>query len=88
MGRPKGMGRLLMCYILTGERIMELEEKIKKVEILLQKDLRHNLGEYKSYYLLIFGKGWNKCGCQLNLLREELKVWLIKNKEIIENNKI
>ena len=70
----------LMCYISTGLNIMELQEKVLKVEALLQKDLRHNLGEYKSYYLLIFGKGWSGCGCNLNQIRESLKSWLVKSK--------
>ena len=79
----------LRCYIECNMNCMELEEKVSKVEALLQKDLRHNLGEYKSYYLLIFGKSWSGCGCNLNQIRESLKSWVIKNKALlVEKNKI
>lgn len=78
----------LECYIRNGMNTMELQEKVTKVEVLLQKDLRHNLGEYKSYYLLIFGKSWSGCGCNLNQIRESLKSWAVKNRQLLtEENK-
>lgn len=73
----------LIIYINTGERKMELEEKIIGVENLLKKDLRHNLGEYKSWYLAIFNKCWTGCGCQLDNLRQSLIVWLQKQKQLL-----
>lgn len=87
----KELKKNLECYLNTNMNIMELNEKVLKVETLLQKDLRHNLGEYKSYYLLIFSKSWSGCGCNLNQIRESLKAWLIKNKAILaeeQKNKI
>lgn len=71
----------LMCYINKGMSVMELKEQLTKVEILLQKPLNKNLGEYKSYYLLIFGKPFtSNCSCNINQLREALKQWYNKNK--------
>jgi len=76
----KSLKENLLCYINTGLNKMELEDKLKKVEEILKKDLRHNLGEYKQIYLLVFGKGWSGCSCQLNNLRQSLVTWYDKNK--------
>lgn len=76
----KSLKENLLCYINTGNNKMELEDKIKKVEGILSKDFRHNLGEYKQVYLLVFGKGWSGCSCNLNNLRQSLVEWLNKNK--------
>jgi RNA polymerase sigma factor (sigma-70 family) len=79
----------LECYISTNMNLMELTEKVQKVEALLQKDLRHNLGEYKAWYLQVFGKSWSGCGCNLNQIRESLKAWHAKNRAILaEQSKI
>lgn len=78
----------LLCYINTGLNVMELEDKIKRVEQTLAKPLNKNLGEYKATYILVFGQPFKtSCSCQLPRIRIVLQEWVNKNKTIL-NKKV
>jgi hypothetical protein len=83
----KSLKANLMCYINTGLNIMELEEKIKKVEDVLAKPLNKNLGLYKQTYIDVYGKPFkSSCSCQITRIKTDLQVWVQKNKPLLNNN--
>jgi hypothetical protein len=73
----------LLSYINTGYRIMELQQLIGKVELILKTDVQQNKQNYRETYQQVFGKPWVGCGCNVNPMREALRVWYEKNKQLL-----
>jgi hypothetical protein len=66
--------------------VMELADKIKKVETVVSLPLNKNLGLYKSTYIEVFGKPFkSSCNCQIGRIRTDLLSWLEKNKLLLNN---
>ena len=75
----------LVSYINTGMNVMELADKIKKVETVISLPLNKNLGLYKSTYIEVFGRPFkSSCSCQINRIRTDLISWLEKNKPLLK----
>jgi len=65
---------------------MELIEKLKLVEHTLSLQLIRDIKEYKSTYLIIFGKEFKySCDCQLHRIRIDLLNWYNENSKLINN---
>ena len=73
----------LMCYINNGKNVMEMKELLTKAEAVLAKDLNRNKAEYSITYQQIFGKPWTGCSCNLRSMRESIRMWYDKNKNIL-----
>lgn len=84
----KSLKENLMCYINTNMNIMELQDKIKRIEQTLAKPFNKNLGEYKSCYILAFDRPFkSSCSCQLGRMRTDLLTWVATNKKLLNQNK-
>lgn len=67
------------CYILTGYRIMELQELQEQVKQLLGLSVEKNYQAYQEMHVKLYGTRWQGCGCQKRLLGEKIKTWLVKS---------
>ena len=75
----------LVSYINTGLNVMELADKIKKVETVVSLPLNENLGLYKSTYIEVFGRPFkSSCSCHMPRIRTDLISWLDKNKPLLK----
>lgn len=72
----KELRQNLKIYLKTG---LSMEDLLKEVKTLLDKDVYKNFVEYKSMYLKLMGKCWSGCKCQKSNLKLEIENWYNNN---------
>jgi hypothetical protein len=60
-----------------------MEEYIKEAEALMLIDARTNYNKFQAFYIKVFRTGYNGCKCHPNGIKEAIRVWLQKNKQVV-----